>query len=318
MEVEPMSGAIQSTAIATAADESTAIQNRRRLLAINDPGPDLGAAMEFGGDSKHLEDSLGGEDFGGGCVGSDAAGVEDHDAVGEGGGEVEVVRHGQHEHAAAAQIAQETVDGDLVLEVEECRRLIEQKRFGLLGYGRGQDDELALSARERAGMAGAERQRAGEGQRALDGFEIGRRFEKAVAVRGPAHQHNLLGGEGKLDAQALRDEGDLAGEGSARPMLGLDAAVFAAAGVAGTEAGHDAEQRRFAGAVGADDGDQLGGVEGQGDGVEDRRAGVAHAGFEEGVERGHSPASGWNMRARARAASTTRGPGTTKMSEATA
>ena len=115
------------------------------------------------------------------------------------------------------------------------------------------------------------------------GLAVATVFEKAAGMGRAAHVDDLLGGKRKIEAQALRHEGDLTGEIAPPPTGRLDAVEAAGAGVAGAQAGHDAQQRGFAGAVGTGQGDHLRSLEAQVDISEHGRSAVGHAdgdGFE--------------------------------------
>ena len=162
----------------------------------------------------------------------------------------------------------------------------------------------------------------GEFHGVAGGLAIAAGFEEAAGMGRAAHVDDLAGGEGEIEAQALGHESDAAGEIAAAPARRLDAEEAAGTGVAGAQAGHDAEQGGFAGAVGTGQGDHLRSLEAQVDFGEHGRGAIGHAdgdGFENrlhwGRLRRRAPRDESSRRA-ARAASAMRGPGRTKTSEA--
>jgi len=124
---------------------------------------------------------------------------------------------------------------------------------------------LALAATQGAKVPQGERKRVGGGEGALDGGAVVGGFKEAPAMRGASHEDDLLGGERKLDAHGLRDEGDAAREEAAIPGPDLGAFEQAAALVAGADAREDRHQSGFAGAVRSDDGGELAGDNGERD-----------------------------------------------------
>ena len=65
------------------------------------------------------------------------------------GGKVDLVQ--AHDHGHAALPRQEAQDGKelgLVLDIQECRGLVQYQKLGLLGQGAGQDHPLFLSVRQ--------------------------------------------------------------------------------------------------------------------------------------------------------------------------
>ena len=97
------------------------------------------------------------EDFGGGEVGDDFAGVEEDDALGEVEGFVEVVGDEQDGFAdAGEQVAEHGLHLGAGEGIERAEGLVHEQDGGVGGEGAGEADALALASGELPGVAGAE------------------------------------------------------------------------------------------------------------------------------------------------------------------
>ncbi len=72
-----------------------------------------------------------------GAAGGHRAVAQQHQLVGEGGRQVQVVGDAQHAEAVAGQAAEQGKEGGLVVQVEHRRRFVEQQPVGFLGQHAG-------------------------------------------------------------------------------------------------------------------------------------------------------------------------------------
>ena len=98
----------------------------------------------------------------GGALGDERPALHGDQVVGVAAGLVEVVQH-EHDRAALAlvEVDEQVEHLDLVGEVEERRRLVEQHQVGALGQRHGDPDPLALAARQLVDRPVGEVERAG-------------------------------------------------------------------------------------------------------------------------------------------------------------
>ena len=162
-----------------------------------------------------------------------------------------VMQRGEH-GASLAVPAQDQRDeiGD-GLGVDGAERLIEQDERGILQQQAREQHALELAARQRADRTVPEVLQADGGERAGD-LRVARGVEAAPGadLAPQPHRHAVEHRDGKaaVDVDLLRQVGD----------VGLGQPVEIDAAAERLELAHDAlEQRRFAGAVGPDDGEQL-------------------------------------------------------------
>ena len=213
-------------------------------------------------------------------VGHAPAAVELEDPAGDVVEEVAVVGDDQHRAGEVAQVLFEPARG---LGVEVVGRLVEQQQVGLAEQQRAERDAALLAARE-LGDIGVARRAAERFHRHLDlRFEI----PQVLAVDHVLELGGLVGGLVRVvhhqlvvaidDVLLFLDAGhDVAEHVERRIELRLlrqvaDPGAIGRPGLAGelgVDAGHDAQQRRFARAVGAEHADLGVGVEAQMDVVE--------------------------------------------------
>ena len=124
------------------------------------------------------------------------------EVVGVAGGEPEVVQDHHHGRAAApVEVHQEVEDLDLVGDVEEGGRLVEEQQVGALGQGHGQPHPLPLAAGQLVDVAAGEVEGVGDGER------LGHR---ALVLGRPAPERPLVRvaapGDEVDDGHPLRDD----------------------------------------------------------------------------------------------------------------
>ena len=164
---------------------------------------------------------------------------------------VEIVA--DHENAAAvaaADLGDQFVEPGLADEIDGLHRLVEHQNVGPAQQGAGQQGALQFAARERGDAGIFQVRDAGFGQRRIDFFPGRPQGERQEPLEIERH----IGSEG----EALRHIAD------AQILLAFDAARGER-----HEAEHGAHQRRFAGAIGADHGDDLAAAHIEIDTVED-------------------------------------------------
>ena len=147
--------------------------------------------------------------------------AQGHDVVGVARREVEVVQHHDDRRAMpSAQVTQQVEHVDLVGDVEEGGRLVEQDDIGLLREGQGDPDPLPLTAGQLLDVPVGELDRAGGAHGSRDGG--------VVLVGPPAHQgvvrvataaHQVDHGDSLRQRRALGQQRHAAGEllGPERP-----------------------------------------------------------------------------------------------------
>src|SRR5688500_1503513 len=139
---------------------------------------------DAGGHAEDVGDDGLGHYRGGTAFGDDFSGFHGDDVVGVAAGEVEVVQHDHHGAAIVLdQVGEEIEHFDLVVDVEEGRRLVEQQHVGLLGQRHGDPDALALAAGQLVDRAVGDVERVGGGE----GFGDG-----GVILWGPATEPALV------------------------------------------------------------------------------------------------------------------------------
>ena len=174
------------------------------------------------------------------------------------------------------QAAQQRLHFDLVADVERCGRLVEQQQLRALRQRAGNHDALPFAAAERAERASFERRGAGRVERAPGDGEILRPFERERAeVRKAAHQDDVEDGEVEGRVGFLRHDGDSPRDVAARPLGHRPAVERHRAGLRTQRAAEDLQQRGLAGAVGAENADQIAAVDGERHAIQDVRLGDA-------------------------------------------
>ena len=139
-------------------------------------------------------------------------------------------------------------------------------------------------------------------------------FPPAFGVRISAHQHQLFGRAGDVVAHHLWQMADNARYGRARPLIERTAVEEDGAAGRTPQASYQIEKGALAGTVASHQCHELAGSHGERDAVENGNAPGAPACILHFEERCHDVCTPWSHRAIVSAASTTRGPGTTKMS----
>ena len=110
-----------------------------------------------------------GEDLRGRAIGQNGA-LDQHGAVAEFGHAAEIVGGDQHHPPLVAQIAKQSDDRLLGLDVDAGERLVEQDHLAVLGQRAGEEDALSLAAGQLADLALAEVAHADAGERLRDRF----------------------------------------------------------------------------------------------------------------------------------------------------
>ncbi len=168
------------------------------------------------------------------------------------------MQHRQHSAALARQLAQAIEELDLVAQVEEARRLVEQEERRLLRQRAREEDALPLAARERADGAVGEGAGAGALERGAGDGEVALRLEGDPAeVRMAAEQGDLERGEGQLVRGLLRHHGDAAGALARRERGELVAQQAHRAARGAQRSREQPHQGRLAGAVRTEQADDL-------------------------------------------------------------
>src|SRR5712692_4688244 len=278
---EPTSGAATSTTSTIAVLSAIALQKRSRSLAIGNPPASIGSAEPRGLHAEYGAHAVGLERLIGTGVRNYLAPGKDDDTLAICRGQIQVVRDRNDQHSAAAQLAEDSIEPDLVLQVEKRCRLIQKQRFGGLSQRGGQDDALLLTAAERAKVAIAECRGVRQLHRVPDGGVVGFAFEESSGVRRPAHQDDLFRRERKLDSHRLRHDRYTPGELAPVPQFYFLAVEVALSLVAFPQASENAEQSGFPGAVRPHNRRQIGWREIERDASQDLCVGVSHAGIAE-------------------------------------
>ena len=112
------------------------------------------------------------EDLGGSPIESYPAIAHRHYAVGEATGKHQIVEHSDDRHSLVIEPPQEMHHLNLMGNVEEARRLIEEEDLGLLGEGKCDPCSLTFAAREAGHRPGRERFDVGGVHRPVHGFDV--------------------------------------------------------------------------------------------------------------------------------------------------
>ena len=166
----------------------------------------------------------------------------------------------------------------LVGEVEEGGRLVEQEHPRLLGQRAGEEDPPPLAAGEGVDPPVGEVGEVAGGQRPLHRAQVVAAGDgQQPLVRRPAHHDRLAHREGPVEPRLLGDEGADPGHLAARRGGRVEAAQPDRAGLRREQPGHQADERRLAGAVGAEQADELALAGREGDAVHRGARAVAEA-----------------------------------------
>ena len=197
--------------------------------------------------------------------------MQEHDPVGKPHREVEIVQHGNDSGAVLRAPPRRLDEVDLMAHVEAGRRLIQQQQAwpmqrlaaGKLHQDAGQMRALLFAAGERRQLPVAEMRQSDLGERGID-----QPLRAGAAGIARAHMNDLLDRERESDADMLRQHRAVVSEVAWR--IGMDLALlqFDPALCRAKVAGQHAQERRLAGAVGADDRDHFAGRNAQVDGID--------------------------------------------------
>jgi hypothetical protein len=125
-----------------------------------------------------------------------------------------IVRREQHAQPALRQGADFAHDLALIAEVEACRRLVEHDETRFLCQRAGEQDELALAARDLRIGARREMRDAEARERGICRCNVARaRSREQAQMRAASHQHDGLDRKRKRACVHLRDIAD-----GARPL----------------------------------------------------------------------------------------------------
>jgi hypothetical protein len=191
-----------------------------------------------------------GQDLGGRSGGEHPAILEQHEPIAVLGGEIQVVQHRDHAGTLGRQLAHAIEELDLVAQIEEARRLVEQQDRRLLGEGAREDDSLALARRQLVDRSRGEVQRAAALERLARDRQVPRRLEgEPGQVRMSPHEDDLESAEREVEARLLRHDRDATGDRLARQGAQVVAEDRDAAGIPTDHPRESAHQGALAGAV---------------------------------------------------------------------
>ena len=184
---------------------------------------------------------------------------EEHHAVSERGGEVEIVGHRHARKALLSHFGGEQLeDHDRVPRIEVSRGLVEQKHLGPLGKSARQSHQFLLPARQLRDRAPGQIGDSGLLHRLFDRLDvIGARQLKASLMGASSHHHDLLDPKAKCDLAGLRHDRQPAGHISRRKRREVVSEEPRGACLRPKRARQHPKQRGFARPVGADDNDEL-------------------------------------------------------------
>ena len=187
-----------------------------------------------------------------------APAVEQRHAIAPLRRQVEIVHHHDDGGAGALLGGEQLEQLELMAHVERRRRLVEHQGRRLLRQRPRQQHALALAARQLAERARRQLEDAGVGHGALGGGDVGGGLEAERAEpRASAHEHDLERRERELERLVLQHGGDQARALARRQRREIALVDGDLAGRRRQQAEQEARQRRLAGAVGAEDADEL-------------------------------------------------------------
>ena len=211
----------------------------------------------LGADAEHVVEQRRREHVSGRAVGDQAAPGQHGDAVGEACGQAEVVQGGDDRPALSALPTDAREQVELVSDVEVGRRLVEQQHRRVLGERLCEQCPLLLAAGQRRHLAAGEVSEAHRVERAVDDVAVG-----LTGLGEPAEVRRAAERDDLADRERGRQVGRLPHERQALPTLARRPVADGAPEQSGfavgwQQAGEGAQQRRLAGAVGADERDDL-------------------------------------------------------------
>ncbi len=106
------------------ADNNTAVDRAMRLIAIEQPGLAGRTVMEFDLDLKDFLKQRGTKYLRGSAVSAEPAFLQQDDAAGIGSREVQIVRHTDDQQTLAAELGQQSLKLNLMLQIEMRRRFV--------------------------------------------------------------------------------------------------------------------------------------------------------------------------------------------------
>ena len=193
------------------------------------------------------------------AVGEQASLADDDDALGQRLDVVHVVRRQQHGHALlAVEPPHELAHGELRGRIEADGRLVEEQDRGIVQQGGGELRPHALAERELAHRLGQQPLEPQHGHELVASAAIVRRRHAVdVGQQIEAVDHRQVPPELAALAEHHADARDMAHA----VLVRHEAADLDPAARRPQDAGQDLDGRRLAGAVGADEGQQLAGLE---------------------------------------------------------
>ena len=221
-------------------------------------------------------------------AGDDAL-LEQQDAIGELGDEVEVLlHHHDGDPLLAVQVAQEVDDGVHDGGLDAFRRLVEEDELGLGDEAPGDREELLLATRECTALAVEER---------LEPWEPGEdpphRLLLVSSVGREPHPDVVVDGEGRKDAAPLRNVAEPEPRALARPLAGeVEPRVADEPSGSGDDSHDGLEERGLAHSVVAEHPDDLPFLDREVHPVQHRNPIVAGAQRLDLEERAHDPGPG--------------------------
>jgi len=174
-------------------------------------------------------------------------------------GEVQIVHYEQRRELRLADARSDEIEHrDLVVNVEERRRLVEQEDRRALRQRTRDRNALLLAARQRRKRPRAQLPRLARAQRlGGDGCVVRRLEAEEAEVRRAAHQHDLPRGVRERDLIALRHQRERARELGARSVARVVAGNANLTGIGHDEPSRQARERRLPRAIRPDHADEL-------------------------------------------------------------
>ena len=192
-----------------------------------------------------------GKDVLGRTVGVDTPFLQHHQPVAVLRREIEIVGHTQYgEPVAGAHVAKQIEDLDLVVQVQEGGRFVQEKDRWLLRQCTGDDDALPFAAGQFVYGAVPECKAVGPPHGFEGDFPVFGTFSpEALQVGRPAHHDDVQRGEGEGHGRQLGDDGDLARDLPDGVVLKRRAVEYNASPAQRQDARECPDQRALAGPV---------------------------------------------------------------------